>query len=57
MAGKRIKPVNRLHLVTCAHHFIETPNGSLSICLDSIAHSGEAIDRQINSTQAKPDGK
>jgi hypothetical protein len=35
-------------------HFIETSKGSLLICLNSITQSGEAIDRQINSTKTKP---
>jgi hypothetical protein len=35
-------------------HFIETSQGSLLICSNSISQSGEAVDRQINSTQAKP---
>ena len=33
-------------------HFIETPEGLLLVCLNSIPHSGEAIDRQIGSTKA-----
>jgi hypothetical protein len=35
-------------------HFIETPEGSLSICFNSISHSGEAVDRQINPTRVQP---
>jgi hypothetical protein len=35
-------------------HFTEALKGSLSICLNSIPHRGEAIDRQINSNPAKP---
>jgi hypothetical protein len=38
-------------------HIIEPAIGSLWICPNSISQGGEAVDRQINSTQARPGGK
>lgn len=38
-------------------HFMETPEGLLLICLNSIPHSGEAVGPLTRSTQAKSGGK